>query len=140
MSIYYTLYSVSPSTDIRFGKRRWPWYLFSNAMLNMGCTLIPGGNSNLAALHPTICNTLNGPTYWGHSFPGLSFSFKCFVDNSTLSPELMFDFLLIIFCEFYQLTACQLLLTLQASYGHWSISFIGPTGNPPQQMFTLVIL
>ena len=36
---------------------------FNNATLNTGCTFIPGGSSNLAALHPIICSTLNGPTY-----------------------------------------------------------------------------
>ena len=33
------------------------------------------------------------PIYWVQSFPGLSFSFRCFVDNSILSPGPMLDFL-----------------------------------------------
>ena len=104
MMLEYLFYFVLciASTNIRFGKRHWLWYLFSNATLNMGCTFIPGGNSNLAALRPTICNTLNGPMYWGCSLPCLSFSFKCFVDNRMLSPRLMLDYLRI-------LSACCLL-------------------------------
>ena len=47
----------------------------------------------LAALCPIICSTLNGPMYWGLSFPGLSFSFRCFMNNSMLSPGPMLDFL-----------------------------------------------
>ena len=93
LSICSTSYSALPSTYIGFGKRRWLWYLFSNATLNTGCTFIPCGSSSLAALHPTICNTLNGPTYWGQSFPGLSFNFRCFVDSSTLSSGPMSVFL-----------------------------------------------
>ena len=93
MSIFSTSYLASSSTDIRFGKRLWQWYLLSNATLNTGCTFIPGGSSNLAALRPIIYSTLNGPTYYRQSSMGLSFSFRCFMDSSTLSPGLMLDFL-----------------------------------------------
>ena len=68
------------------------WYLLNNAILNAGCTFIPGGSSNLAALHLIIHSTLNGPTYQGQSFPGLSFSFRCFIDSSMLSFGIRLDF------------------------------------------------
>ena len=46
------------------------WGISHGTSLAMLCWIrdVPsslGGNSNLAALRLTICNTLNGPTYWG---------------------------------------------------------------------------
>ena len=93
MSIFSTLYSASSSTNIRLDKRHWPLYLVNNARLNTGCTFIPGGSSSLAALHPTIYGALNGPMYWGRSFPGLSFSLRCFINKSTLSSVPLSDIL-----------------------------------------------
>ena len=102
MRIYSTSWSgswsASSSTNIRFDRRNYLWYLFNNAMFNMGCTFIASGSSNLAVLHLIICSTLNGPTYHGQSFPGLSFGFRRFVDNknnnSTLPHGSTLDFLL----------------------------------------------
>ena len=134
MRVYSTLYSASSSTDIGFGIRHWPWYLLSNAMLNIGCTFIPGGSSNMAALHPIICSTLNGPIYLGKTFTGLSYSFRCFIDNSMLSPgPKMFFFTLCL------LTACHLLLTLYAIHGCLSIFFISLMDSPLWQVFAMVI-
>ena len=65
--------------------------LFSNTILNTGCTFITDGSSNLAALYLIICSTLNGSMYYIQSFPGLSFSFRCFVDNRTFSLDPMLD-------------------------------------------------
>ena len=76
------------------GRRHYPWYLFNNAKLRMGCTFIANGNCSLAALCPIICSTLNGPTYYDQSFPGLAFRFRCIMNNSTFSPDPMLYFLL----------------------------------------------
>ena len=94
------------STNIGFAIRRCPWYFFSNATLNTGSTFIPSGNSNLAALRLTIFSTFKGPTYCSRNLPGLSFSFRCFVDNSTSSPGLMSDFLRTLSARFLLFSAC----------------------------------
>ena len=62
---------------------------FSNAMLNTGYNLIPGHSSNWAALCLITLSTLNSPMYQGQSFPSFDCSFRCFMDNSTLSPGLI---------------------------------------------------
>ena len=93
-------------TIVGFGRRHYPWYLFSNATLNTKCTFITGGSSNLAALCPIICSTLNSPMYYGQSFPGLAFSFKCFIDNSILSPGPISDFFLTLSARCLSTFAC----------------------------------
>ena len=68
--------------------------LLQSAMLNTRCTFTASGSSNLAALYLIICTTLNYPIYYGQSLPSLAFSFRCFVDNSTLAPGPILDYLL----------------------------------------------
>ena len=94
MSIYFISYCALSSTNIGFSRGHCPWYIFSNATLNMGFTFITSGSSNLAALYPIICSSSNSTTYYGRSFIHLAFSFRYFVHNSILSPSSMSNFLL----------------------------------------------
>ena len=75
-------------------------------MLNTGCTFIARGSSKLAMLCPIICSTLNSPMYLGQSFSGFTFSFSCFVDNSTLSPGLKLDYLLTLLAHCLSASTC----------------------------------
>ena len=81
--------------------------LFNNAILNIRCTFITSGSSNLAVLHPIICSILNSYRYWVKAslvWPEAS------VASSTIEPCPL------VLCQttfsLYQLTACQLLLAL----------------------------
>ena len=78
---------------------------FQQCYIEYRMYFIPSSSSNLSVLYLIIHSTLNGPTQQVQSFSGLFFSFRCFLDNKTLSPGPKLNFLCTLLAHFLLVSA-----------------------------------